>query len=75
MKTVFPLIALALLVGLSIPAYGAALSNAKSQGACQAAGGIWDQEMDHCVAAQSQRACELRSGTWDPASSTCMGPQ
>jgi len=75
MKTLHALIVLTAIGGFAVPASAVDLSNVKSQAACEAAGGIWDREADHCVAKESQRACELRDGQWDEGSSTCSVPQ
>jgi len=75
MKVPFLAVALTLVVGLISPAFAVDLSNVKSQAACETAGGVWDREMDACVAKESQRACELRDGTWDEGSSTCSVSQ
>ena len=75
MKTIFPIIALTLVFGFTIPASAVDLSELASQAPCQAAGGVWDREAAKCVAKESLRACELRDGTWDEGSSTCSVPQ
>jgi hypothetical protein len=33
--------------------------------------GVWDQEMNVCVAKNSHRACQLSGGVWDEGTSTC----
>jgi hypothetical protein len=40
MKNLYALLALVSVVGFAIPAYAVDLSNAKSQAACEAAGGV-----------------------------------
>ena len=75
MNTIFPIIALALLLGFTISASAIPLSDIPSAAPCDTAGGVWDREADKCVAKESHRACELRDGTLDEGSSTCSVPQ
>jgi hypothetical protein len=65
-------IALALVGGLAGPALAQGdFAAAKSRGECESMHGVWDQEMNVCVAKNSHRACQLAGGVWDEGTSTC----
>ena len=71
MKTPILAICIVLFSGLVAPALAQDISAAKSRAACQAGGGVWDQQMDRCVRSNRRKACHQMGGIWHEGTSTC----